>query len=103
MKLGYYEKNRIIECINYLEDAVNKDARPEYYLHLAQALEYKLDANERTSEKADSVEASSNLILTRALACCDHVTELDLQKNYSEQAKELRKSLEKLGKKSTKK
>ncbi|HNX09713.1 MAG TPA: tetratricopeptide repeat protein, partial [Methanothrix sp.] len=98
LKLGYYEKNRIIECINYLEDAVNKDARPEYYLHLAQALEYKLDANERTSEKADSVEASSNLILTHALACCDHVAELDLQNKYSEQAKELQKRLEKLGK-----
>jgi hypothetical protein len=99
LRLGYYENNRIKECIESLEDAVNKEARPEYYLHLAQALEFRLEANDRPSEKADFKETNSRIILKRALACCDHVAELDLQKKYTEEAKELQKRLEKLGKK----
>lgn len=97
VKLGE-GSNNIKDAIDWLKKAVNKSASPENYLHLAMALEYKLEVEGETLQKTESGKSELQRLLDYALACCDHVIDLDLQKKYAEQAKELRKRLEKLRK-----
>ncbi|MCX6674438.1 MAG: hypothetical protein NTY37_11750 [Methanothrix sp.] len=97
VKLGE-GSNNIKDAIDWLKKAVNKSASPENYLHLAMALEYKLEVEGETLQKTESGKSELQRRLDYALACCDHVIDLDLQKKYAEQAKELRKRLEKLRK-----
>ncbi len=83
----------IERAICCLEEAVCKRANPEYYLHLALALEYLLEIQGEKLVVKNGSEAEFLCRMHRALACCDHVTDLDFQQKYTEKAKELKKRL----------
>jgi len=86
----------IKEAIDSLEKAVCMRADPEYYLHLALALEYELEKYEEDDRKTGKAEFQR--ILNRAFACCDHVEDLDLKKKYTRQSKDIRRRLRRIEK-----
>lgn len=86
----------ISEAIDSLKQAVGMDANCEYYLHLAMALEHKLQTEEEALQVTDAgkKEIKRNLVL--ALACCDHAMNLDAKSKFKEEATNLKKRLEDL-------
>lgn len=86
-------KTDIKQSIDSLERAVGRLADPEYYLHLALALECQLDYDGGASGKAESEKAGMMRTLRRAIACCNHAIELDLDNKHREEARELLKRL----------
>jgi hypothetical protein len=96
VKLG--EGNDINESIKYLKIAVSRSASAEYYLHLALALEYKLEVEGEKLLATGASRAELQCNLGYALACCDHVKDLDrgIKKSLTERAKELQKRLGKM-------
>jgi len=93
-KLG--DGSGIKKAIDSLEKAVCMRAEPEYYLHLAWALEYELETYGEDERKAGKAEFQRTL--NRAFACCDHVEDLDLKKRYTRQAKDVRRRLRRIEK-----
>ncbi|MCK9565470.1 MAG: hypothetical protein M0Q43_05415 [Methanothrix sp.] len=89
--------NDINESINCLKEAVSKSASAKYYLHLAMALECKLETDGARPSAKDKEGAERQRILRYALACCDHVKDLDngIKNSLTERANELQKRLEK--------
>jgi chromosome segregation ATPase len=96
VRLG--QGNDIEESIRCLKKAVSISANAEYYLHLALALEHKLetDSTKHSANEKDAGDLQSTL--RYALACCDHVKDLDrgIKKSLTQRADELKKRLEKL-------
>jgi tetratricopeptide (TPR) repeat protein len=87
---GLQDINNAIDC---LKRAVCMKVSPDYYLHLALALEHKLDTEGENSHKNDTGKNEMKRNLVLALACCDHTIDLDIQKKFTEQATDLKKRL----------
>jgi hypothetical protein len=85
-----------------LKKAISKSANTDYYLHLAQALEYRMEIEREMLQKTDAGKSELRRCLNYTLACCDHAIDLDLdlQKKNTQQAKDLKKRLKDLMKNS---
>jgi tetratricopeptide (TPR) repeat protein len=90
---GVSDMKAAIDC---LKQAVCMKADPDYYLHLALALEHKLDTEGGDLQKTETGKNEMKCNLVLALACCDHAIDLDMQNELTEQATNLKKRLEDL-------
>ncbi len=92
MGLIYYDLGRMDDAIDWLEKSVSRQAGPSAYFHLAMAYKSKMDLCNSQS-KIDS------LIAGKILKCCRLANELDLNEEYKQDLKELKKNLRRNNKK----
>lgn len=92
-RFGYWydEIDKAIQC---LESACSIYADAENYLHLATAFEYRLQKLKVKLQKTEIDNRNIEHFRNRALAYCDHASELDTQKKYKDSIEELKKRLE---------
>jgi tetratricopeptide (TPR) repeat protein len=92
-RLGYWydEIDKATQC---LETACSIYADAENYLHLATVHEYKLQKLKAKLRKTEIDNQNIGHFRNRALAYCDHASELDTQKKYKNSIEELKRRLE---------